>query len=84
MISRGRFLALLSYHLPPSLSLYGFLPLPWLPGDSDHGYEAEFHKASKTSYTFNLCRLSELIGSRLSPKELLQLRQSKDTGGLRK
>ena len=75
MISCSRFPDLLSYHLPQSVSLYEFLPLPWLPGDSDHGYYVEFHKTSKTSFTFSICTINESTGSTLSPKEHLQLRQ---------
>lgn len=75
MISCSRFPDLLSYHLPQSVSLYEFLPLPWPPADSDHGYYVEFHKTSKISFTFSICTINEPTGSTLSPKEHLQLRQ---------
>lgn len=54
MTSCGRFPDFLSQHLLPSVSLYGFLPRPWLPEDSDQGCYAQFLTASKTSYIFNI------------------------------
>lgn len=40
----SRFPDFLLQHLLQSINLYGFLTLPWLSGDSDHGYYAQFQR----------------------------------------